>query len=310
MIVTAGSTDVTTYFRLVDPASGLGVNVAIANLTLVYWRDRASGQSHVAEVLAGEAAAHLDWGVIAVWTPYDETIGLYRVDWPDEAFAAGVDHVQLCVYDDTGGDQCLPVVMCVDLREAGGLDDEVWTDARAGKLDNLNAEVSSRLATGADGDTGETLSDQLDAVKVKTDLIGSSTVVYNGPGARGGSFSVVAGDAYLAAKGTNLSWTITDYSGPSLAGSTGKLRLLAASTYRNDATAAAELEVTATIAQDDTTVTITADLTAVQTAALTTSPPAQERNYAFEIVATLAGTGTHRPLRGFGTVLRGIGAPA
>ena len=53
---------------------------------------------------------------------------------------------------------------------------------------------------------------------------------------------------------------------------------------------AADLEVAATIAIDGDTITLAADLTAAQTAALATSPPAAARNYIYEFVCTLANT--------------------
>jgi hypothetical protein len=97
MIVAIDSTDVTTYFVLRKAADGTELTGAtITNIDLVYTR---SGADHVAKVdataCAAVDAAHADNTAIEV----DSTSapGLYRVDWPDAAFAAGAREVVLTV---------------------------------------------------------------------------------------------------------------------------------------------------------------------------------------------------------------------
>jgi len=96
MIKTKGSTDVTTYFKLVDPTTGVPVTGAtVTGLDMTYVRDRAAAVKNDVTALGGVDAAHGDNKMIEV----DGTNcpGLYRADWPDAAFATGVDAVQLCI---------------------------------------------------------------------------------------------------------------------------------------------------------------------------------------------------------------------
>ena len=97
MNVIGGTTDVTTYFVLRTAADGVALTGAtIANIDLVYTR---TGADHAAKVDAVELAAidgaHEDNKAKEV----DATAapGLYRVDWPDAAFAADVRQVILTV---------------------------------------------------------------------------------------------------------------------------------------------------------------------------------------------------------------------
>jgi hypothetical protein len=97
MEVLAGSTDITTYFNLrlaVDGTSATGLT--ISELDLQYVR---SGVVPVAKVdavaLAATDTAHTDNRAIEI-DAIDQP-GLYRVDWPDAAFAAGVREVIVTV---------------------------------------------------------------------------------------------------------------------------------------------------------------------------------------------------------------------
>lgn len=97
MIVKAGSADVTTYFVLRKAADGTELTGAtVTNIDIGYTR---SGADHVAKqdlaALAAPDSAHADNSGIEV----DATVcpGLYRIDWPDAAFVAGVREVILTV---------------------------------------------------------------------------------------------------------------------------------------------------------------------------------------------------------------------
>jgi hypothetical protein len=97
MIVVAGATDVSTYFTLTTSATGAALTGAtITNIDLIYTR---SGSDHAAKVdataLAAVNSAHSDNTAIEI----DATVspGLYRIDWPDAAFAVGVREVILTV---------------------------------------------------------------------------------------------------------------------------------------------------------------------------------------------------------------------
>ena len=97
MIVTGGATNVTTYFALRLTADGTAATgLTIANIDLQSVR---SGEVPVAKVdavaLAATNTAHTDNRAIEI--DATDQPGLYRVDWPDAAFAAGVREVLLSV---------------------------------------------------------------------------------------------------------------------------------------------------------------------------------------------------------------------
>lgn len=93
---TIGSKDVTTYFKLIDPATGIPeTGLTITNLDATYTRNGAAAVKADLTALAAADSAHGDnkgFEVDGTNCP-----GLYRIDWPDAAFAVGVTQVQLCV---------------------------------------------------------------------------------------------------------------------------------------------------------------------------------------------------------------------
>ena len=96
MLVTGGSTDVTTYFQMRLTAGGDGTGLTITDFDLSYTRTGAATAVKVdATALASASAAHGDNKMIEV--DATDCPGLYRVDWPDAAFAAGVAEVILTV---------------------------------------------------------------------------------------------------------------------------------------------------------------------------------------------------------------------
>lgn len=97
MDVVAGSVDVTTYFNLRLAADGTAATaITISELDLQYVR---SGETPAAKVdataLAATNTAHTDNRAIEI--DATDQPGLYRVDWPDAAFASGVREVILTV---------------------------------------------------------------------------------------------------------------------------------------------------------------------------------------------------------------------
>ena len=112
MIVIPGTTDVTTYFKLVDPTTGAPeTGLTITDLDVTYVRDRAAAVKSDATALGSVTAAHTDNAAIEV-DPTNAP-GLYRVDWPDAAFATGSDRVQLIV----NGAAIDPAFIEADLRD-------------------------------------------------------------------------------------------------------------------------------------------------------------------------------------------------
>mgnify|MGYP005825802977 CR=1 FL=1 len=95
--VTGGDTNVTTYFHMRLTATDLGATgLTPTNFDLTYTRSGVAPTAKVdASALGSTDASHTDNGVIEVDSTDAE--GLYRVDWPDAAFAAGVKEVILTV---------------------------------------------------------------------------------------------------------------------------------------------------------------------------------------------------------------------
>lgn len=199
-----GSTDVTRYIMMVDSASGAPETaLTIANFDLQYTRNRTAPAAKVdATALAATDTAHTDNRAIEI--DATSSPGLYRVDWPDAAFATGVDKVTLVVTC-TG---CAPSVEAIDLvnynsqdgvrlgltalpnaaadaagglpiSDAGGLD----LDA---KLANTNEVTAARMGALTDWinggrldlilddillDTGTTLQGELDGIQADTEDI-------------------------------------------------------------------------------------------------------------------------------------------
>ena len=111
MIVTKGATDVTTYVMIVDSTTGAPeTGVTIANLDMQYTRNREAPAAKVdMTALAATNTAHTDnYGIQVDAT---SSPGLYRVDWPDAAFATGADKVMLVVT----GTGFAPAVLLVEL---------------------------------------------------------------------------------------------------------------------------------------------------------------------------------------------------
>lgn len=97
MTVTGDSTDVTTYFVLRLAADGTEATaLTITNFDLQYTRSGVAPTAKVdATALAATDSAHGDNKAIEI--DATDQPGLYRVDWPDAAFASGVREVILTV---------------------------------------------------------------------------------------------------------------------------------------------------------------------------------------------------------------------
>ena len=104
MIITAGSTNRSVYFYIVQDASGTSPGEPVTGLlfsdietggSASYARQGAARVDLTLITLASASAAHSDGGFILV----DDTNmpGLYRCDFPDAAFATGVDQVVLSI---------------------------------------------------------------------------------------------------------------------------------------------------------------------------------------------------------------------
>ena len=119
MIIKKGTADVITYFNLVDSAAGTPeTGLTIANIDATYTRAQAAAVKNDLTALAAVTTAHTDNRGIEV--DATNAPGLYRIDWPDAAFATGVPLVILTVTC-TG---CAPahlIVELVDYNPADGV---------------------------------------------------------------------------------------------------------------------------------------------------------------------------------------------
>lgn len=183
-VVQKGATDISRYIVLVDSSDGTPeTSFTITGLDLQYTRDRSTPATKVdATALAATNTAHTDNRCIEI----DSTSspGLYRCDWPDAAFATGVDKVLLVVsgvglhpaieeiqlvdYDPEDGVRLgLTALPAADADAAGGL-----PISDAGGLD-LDA-LESRLGTPSDLGSGATLAANLADIEGQTDDIGAA----------------------------------------------------------------------------------------------------------------------------------------
>ena len=97
MTVTGGDTDVSTFFMIRLAATGVAATgLTIANFSMQYTRTGAAPAAHAhPTALAAADTAHAD--NYAYECDATNSPGLYRFDWPDAAFAAGVRQVALYV---------------------------------------------------------------------------------------------------------------------------------------------------------------------------------------------------------------------
>lgn len=128
MIVTAGSTNVSVYFYIVQDASATSPGEPVTGLlfsdietggSASYVRQGALRTDLTLITLASASAAHADGGFILV---NDTNMpGLYRCDYPDAAFATGIDQVMLQIVVASGKNAVASPIFVeitdVDLRD-------------------------------------------------------------------------------------------------------------------------------------------------------------------------------------------------
>jgi len=203
MIVTAGKTNVSVYYYIVQDASNTSPGEPVTGLlfsdietggSASYARQGAARVDLTLITLASASATHADGGFILV----DDTNmpGLYRCDYPDAAFATGVDQVFLQIVVASGKNAVAAPILVditdVDLRDsvragltalpnaaadaAGGLP---ISDAGGLDLDTQLAETNevtaARMGALTDWINGGRLDLLLDAIKAITDQITFTT---------------------------------------------------------------------------------------------------------------------------------------
>src|SRR3990167_2513985 len=118
--IVKGATDVTRYVMLRDSAAGTPETAyTITALDLQYTRNRTAPAAKAdATALAATDSAHGDNQAIEVNAT--SSPGLYRIDWPDAAFASGVDKV-LLVVSGTGLDPAVEEIQLVNYNPEDGV---------------------------------------------------------------------------------------------------------------------------------------------------------------------------------------------
>ena len=169
MIIAPGTVDVTTYFKLVDPAAGTPeTGLDVTTLDATYVRDRATATKADISLLGGVDAAHADNSAIQV--DATNAPGLYRVDWPDAAFATGVGRVQLVV----NGADIDPAVIEVELA--------LWitpiTGATVRAVDDADGSIPTAAEINTEIDTAlsDIKLDHLVAVADADDVVDNSII--------------------------------------------------------------------------------------------------------------------------------------
>jgi hypothetical protein len=162
------------------------------------------------------------------------------------------------------------------------------TGADAFDTDGLQAIGKGALGTAIPGSfAAGTAGYVLNAIKTKTDQIGSAAVTITAPVDPNDDsrLTLTQGDDHTSGSGLP-SWTVTNWTGPALK-TTGKLRLLSIEAYRQLGTnAVADLEVDATITTSGSTLTITAPITAAQSALLASYPPGDQDTHQYQVVGS------------------------
>lgn len=173
MIVANGSTDVTTYFVLRDSTNHAPkTDVTITDIDLYYLEQGAEMAAKVdATALAAADSAHADN------KGYHVGQGLYRIDWPDEAFNGGVGKRAYLIVVCTGVDTTFLEVELSPNVNTNSLTADVIT--AAGIADNAfanehfaNGALTSTEITSAGGCVVASIAnDAITAASIATDAI-------------------------------------------------------------------------------------------------------------------------------------------
>ena len=150
MIIRKGMSDITTYFKLVNPFTGVPeTGLVVSDLDLTYVRDRGTAVKADMLELAAANSTHSD--IKGYEVDGTNCPGLLRVDWPDAAFADGANRVQLCI----NGANIDPAYIEVELVD---VDFGNATDMGLATLSDLIADTGTDIPATLTAMTG-TLSD-------------------------------------------------------------------------------------------------------------------------------------------------------
>jgi len=245
------ATDQTFYVKLIDPTSGdEETGLTITDLDMSYVRNRAAAVKADATALAAADSAHGDNKMIEV--DGTNAKGLYRADFPDAAFATGVDKVILVIagaaidtayihvdlIDNTNGDlKTLIDAVNTDLaNETDGLGalkaliDTLTTNV--GTVDTVVDGIQTDLSNGTDGlgalkaliDAVNTdlsnATDGLGALKTLLDALTTAVAAVGGQAGSGGtSTTLTITEGGVACDNVRV-WVTTDLAGTNVVAGT------------------------------------------------------------------------------------------
>jgi len=179
--------NVTTNLALVDNTNGSpAIDLTETDFDIIYIRERADAVKADATALTNDDDAHADNKIKEIDDAADHEIGVYRVDWPDAAFATGVDFVTLVLKHAN----IRPVAINVQLLSVPA---EVITnnDKTGYTLTNLTDDSAGKLDDILDG-TGGT------GIKVSTIEV-TSTTTLTGNVSLGGTLGVTGTTTFTGA---------------------------------------------------------------------------------------------------------------
>jgi len=154
----------------------------------------------------------------------------------------------------------------------------------------------------------DTLDTVVDAIKSKSDLIGSASITVISPVAQSGKVEIYSGNDYLLSESRALPWVVTGAEVAFLDGATVTLRILRAPLFHRghtfeDLEADAEFEGDVVVADEKATITV--ELLAADTSAL----DASSSGYVYQLVAETTDKTTHTIAAGVFTVVKTIQEP-
>lgn len=232
-MIQKGSVDITRYYMIRDSTAGTPeTGVTITGLDLQYTRNRTAPATKVdATALATTSTAHTDNRCIEI--DGTSSPGVYRCDWPDAAFATGVDKVVLCVTG-TGFDPACEEIQLVDfdpedsvrlgltalpnanadaagglpISDAGGLDLD-GLNTNVNDIETDTADMQPKLGTITDLGGGATIGANLSDIEGQTDDIGVAGAGLTEAGGTGDQLTAIPGQLSALTTGTADSGSTT-----------------------------------------------------------------------------------------------------
>jgi hypothetical protein len=227
--IKAGASSVSLPVRLLSTAGAGVTGKTASSVTASYWRQGGTRTAISVSDLAAVNSAYSSGGLKEV----DSTNlpGLYRLDIPDAAVASGADWVVIGLV--VSGAVDYQVFIPLASQNAAGIATD-YTSSRAAKMDNLDATVSSRLASAsytapttpptaaavADAVWDELVSDHTTSGTTGAALnrIGSGQITTTSVVAQSGNVTTIAGDDYSNTDSRAIDWTDASVSWPDLTG--------------------------------------------------------------------------------------------